>query len=41
LGEENYFCDYFDIVLTDGPFSLQKQKDFEKKKKSLLESVIA
>jgi len=41
LGEEKYFCDYFDIVLTDGPFSLQKQKDFEKKKKSLLESVLA
>ena len=41
LGEETYFCDYFDIVLSDGPFSLQKQKDLEKKNKTILETVIA
>ena len=41
LGEETYFYDYFDIILSDGPFSLQKQKDLKKKNKTILETVIA
>ncbi len=41
LGEETYFCDYFDNVLSDGPFSLQKQKDLAEQNKTILEAIIA
>jgi len=41
LGEEAYFSDYFDIVLKDGPFSIQKQKALKNKNETILETVIA